>query len=288
MRLITKSLLAVASISLYLTSCKKTEVPGENLPLNAIAAVDTTGTDSLIVKRTKLLTDSTWRYYEYYLNYSQDSAKLVWKYGKTSNQLNLSLNRTKFNPGGSYYEITETGATLTGSWEFLNNATQLKVVNSYGTFVSNIRELTANTFEWQSVDGATYGVEKAVVPTTDYTKSAFAKLTGRTWKYQAYFYNYPAAAATLAYRNIARSNPVLNLGLNTVTFKTDYTFTQVDQNGVTSTGTWSLSNGDTRITTKQDGNYPSFPADIKVLTSDRFEWNRIDNNNYYYGEQVAL
>jgi len=288
MRLISKSLLAAACVSLYLTSCKKTETPSETLPFNAFAVSDSTGTDSLIVTRTKLLTDSTWRYYEYYLNYSQDSAKLVWKWGKAFNQLNLGLNTTKFNTNGTYSETTQTGAIVNGTWSFLNNATQIRVVNSYGVFTSDIRELKANSFEWQSVDGATYGVEKASFPTTDYTTSATAKLTGKTWKYHAYFYNYPKAAATLAYRNIARSNPVLNLSMNQVTFFANGTFTEVDQNGTTYNGTWYLSNNDTRITTKVNGNYPEFSADIKVLTKDRFEWNRLDNSNYYYGEQVAL
>lgn len=288
MRIVSTTLLLAASVALFLTSCKKTEAPTEKLPLNAFGLVDSTSVDSLIARRTKLLTDSTWRYYEYFVNYSQDSAKLVYKHGKSANAINLFSNRTKFNTDGSVYEITETGQQLYGSWALLNNGTQVQVTNPYGTFTSNIKELTANNFEWQSVDGGTYGVEKAVFPTTDYSQSATAKITGRTWKYLAYFTNYPLASANLAYRSNRTSNPILNLALNRVDFYTDSTYKQVSETGAISYGTWYLSQNDTRITVKQNGNYPSFTSVITVLTADRFEWNRVDNNYYYYGEQVAL
>lgn len=288
MRIVSTTLLLAASVALFLTSCKKTEAPTEKLPLNAFGLVDSTSVDSLIARRTKLLTDSTWRYYEYFVNYSQDSAKLVYKHGKSANAINLFSNRTKFNTDGTVYEITETGQQLYGSWALLNNGTQVQVTNPYGTFTSNIKELTANNFEWQSVDGGTYGVEKAVFPTTDYSQSATAKITGRTWKYLAYFTNYPLASANLAYRSNRTSNPILNLTLNRINFYTDGTFRQVSETGAVSYGTWYLSDNDSKITTQQNGNYPAFTSVIKVLTADRFEWNRVDNNYYYYGEQVAL
>ncbi|UPK72798.1 hypothetical protein [Chitinophaga filiformis] len=288
MRIVSKTLLLAASVALYLTSCKKTETPTEKLPLNAVGLVDSTSTDSLIARRTKLLTDSTWRYYEYFVNYSQDSAKLVFKRGKAANTINLNLNQTKFNTDGTCREITETGQQLNGTWALLNNGTQIRVTNSYGTFTSNIKELTANNFEWQSVDGATYGVEMSVFPTTDYSRTATAKITGRTWKYLAYFTNYPLASANLAYRSNRTYNPILNLSLNRINFYTDGTYKEVSETGAVSYGTWYLSNNDTRITVQQNGNYPAFTALITVLTSDRFEWNRLDNNYYYYGEQVAL
>jgi hypothetical protein len=281
---IVKTLL-FASAALYFSSCQKTEAPTESLSLSRDVLAVTAADDSLVAVRTKLLTDSTWRYYEYYTNFNVAASKLIWKFGRTSNTLNLSLNRTKFNTNGTYTETTETGAQLPGSWAFLNGGTQLQTTNSYGTFVSNIRVLTANRFEWQASDGSNYGVELASFPTTDYTQTALALLTGKTWKYESYFLNYPLASADLAWY-LGKPIVSLNLSLNRVTYNTNGTYSEIDQNGNTVTGTWQLLNSGTRLSVTPSSSGIAFVSDIKVLNATRLEWNRIDNNYYYYGSMI--
>jgi len=131
-----------------LTSCSKslTETPGTpslNTLKNQQANSLNTTTDL-----TALITGQTWLYYEYFTSFNVPATTLAWKTSRSSNTLNLSLNRVHFNADGTYSEITENGTTLNGTWTFLNNQTGVQVINSLGTFVSTIQQLTTNRYEW--------------------------------------------------------------------------------------------------------------------------------------------
>src|SRR5258707_9865646 len=82
---------------------------------------------------TSILTGRTWVYYEYLTQFNVAATTLAWKTNRTSNTLNLALNQVKFNPDSTYSEIDQTGTIYTGTWSYLNNKTQVQVVNSKGT-----------------------------------------------------------------------------------------------------------------------------------------------------------
>src|SRR3954469_6316363 len=70
--------------------------------------------------KMELLTSKTWVFDEYITNYNSSTGSLVYKKGKTSNSLNLSVNSTKFNSDGTETEINQNGQTVNGTWQFLN------------------------------------------------------------------------------------------------------------------------------------------------------------------------
>jgi hypothetical protein len=98
--------------------------------------------------KMELLTSKTWVFDEYITNYNSSTGSLVYKKGKTSNSLNLSVNSTKFNSDGTETEMNQNGQTVNGTWQFLNNETQTKTTNAVGTFTSTIITLTENSYIW--------------------------------------------------------------------------------------------------------------------------------------------
>jgi len=114
-------------------------------------AIDTTG------GRLQLLTSKPWVYTEYFNSFSQPVPSLVWKSNKANSTLNLSKNWVKYETNGTYSEIDQNGTTYNGTWTFLNNQTQVRVINSNGTFTSTIMLLGTDRYEWLNTDGTTYG-----------------------------------------------------------------------------------------------------------------------------------
>lgn len=107
----------------------------------------------------ELLTSKTWIYDEYFTNYNSSNTILAYKRTKANNSINLSANRTKYNTDGTVSEINQNGQSVPGTWKFLNNDTQIQVINSVGTFTSTIISLNENSLIWydQSANGGTYG-----------------------------------------------------------------------------------------------------------------------------------
>lgn len=266
------SLCVVALLATTSSSCEKDETPN---PADTI----------VLSAKGKILTDTIWRYYEYYKDFQTSGSKLVWKTNRTANTLDLRLNKVKFNKDGSYWEITEKGDSLKGTWQFINNETQI-VVNGTTTFTSDIRVLTENQFEWEVVNGTTYGVMMKRFPESDKSKTAAQLLTGKKWKYETYFYNFPLASADLVWRIGKPNNTFTTLDQLTVEYKADGTSVETYKDGTVVYGTWSVNSDATRITVTPNGGM-SFVADIKVLNGTRFEWNRVDQSYYYYGEQIV-
>lgn len=272
------SLCAVAFLATTSTSCETDENPK---PVDTVKVpVDTI----VLSEKGKILTDTIWRYYEYYKNFQTSGSTLIWKSNRSVNTLDLHLNKVKFNKDGSYWEITEKGDSLKGTWHFTNNETQI-VVNSTTTFTSDIRVLTANQFEWEVVNGTTYGVMMKRFPESDKTKTVTQLLTGKKWKYETYFYNFSLASADLVWRIGKPNNTFTAVDQLTVEYKADGTTVETYKNGTVVNGTWSVNAEGTRITVTPNGGL-SFEAEIKVLNANRFEWNRVDQDYYYYGEQI--
>lgn len=129
-------------ISVFIISCSK----------------DSPSTTTTKTKK-ELLTANTWLYDEYFRSYNTANTVLYYKKDKGNNLLNLSLNRVTYKTDGTYTEITETDATLNGTWTFLNNESQVQVTNTYGTYTSTIMLLDATHYNWldQTASNGTYG-----------------------------------------------------------------------------------------------------------------------------------
>jgi hypothetical protein len=228
---------------------------------------------------TSLLTSQTWVYYEYFDHFDSLNASLVWKRYPLVDSLNLAQNQVKFNSGGSYSEITQTGATLTGTWSYSNGGAGVTVVNSEGTFASTIQLLTSQRYEWLGSNG-TYGVMVPINQAIDTTGGRMALITAHTWVYQEYFYNFNQSVPSLVWKgNLTGAQ--FNLGLAWVKFNTDSTYSEADQNGTLYNGTWSFTNNQTG--TVVYNSLGTFTSNIELLDTARFEW--YDGVNHY-GEMV--
>jgi hypothetical protein len=122
-------------------------------------------------------------------------------------------------------------------------------------------------------------------PESDKSKTVAQLLTGKKWKYETYFYNFPQASADLVWRIGKPNNTFTTLDQLIVEYKADGTSVETYKDGSVVYGTWYVNSDGTRITVTPNGGN-SFEAEIKVLNATRFEWNRVDQSYYYYGEQI--
>jgi len=228
------------------------------------------------------LTGQTWIYYEYFNNFGDPATVLAWKTNRTSNTKNLSLNQVKFNSNATYSEIDENGVTVNGTWTFLNNKTQVQVVNSRGTFTSTIQALSSQKYEWLAADG-TYGVMLPKGQPVDSTGDRTPLLTAHNWVYQEYFTGFSQTAPSLVWKT-NKSNSTLNLSKNVVKFNTDGTYWEYDQNGTYYYGTWYFRNNQTQVQVYNNVG-TTFTSTIKLLTANRYEW--LDANGNTYGEMIS-
>jgi len=115
------------------------------------------------------------------------------------------------------------------------------------------------------------------VPRSLTEDSIRALLKSATWKYYEYFSGYDLSTTQLVWK-IGKSNNTLNLSLNRVTYLTDSTYTETDENGNIYYGTWSLLNGGAQIQVVNPvGTYTS---DIQKLTNDEFQWYEPASGHY--------
>lgn len=186
----------------------------------------------------QLLTAKTWKYNEYFNQYAQASAKVAYKLGKPNNQSNYTQNRVSFKSDNTYFEITQTGDTLKGTWKLLNNDTQLEVKNTTGTFLSSIVTLNSTNFIWQDTQRDVYA---RMIP-SDFSQAPSvtdSKLAGKKWMYQEYFTDFSRPETGLAFK---RDKPVnlMDLGKNRVQFNADGTVVEIDEAGNSVPGTWKF------------------------------------------------
>jgi hypothetical protein len=252
------------SLTLAFFSCSKSTDTTPN-----ITCADSSG----------VLTSQTWVYYEYFKNFN-DSATLAWKTNRTSNTLNLSLNQVKFNCDSTYSEIDENGNTLKGTWTYLNNGTQVKVVNSKGTFTTTIQVLTAKRYEWLAASG-NYGVMLPKNLAKDTTGGRLQLLTAKSWVYTEYFNNFNLTSPSLVWKPNKANSP-LNLSQNVVKYNLDGTYSEIDQNGTLYNGTWTFLNNQTQV--RVVNSKGTFTSTIMLLNTDRYEW--LDTNGITYGEMI--
>jgi len=230
---------------------------------------------------TTRLTGTTWVYYEYFTRFDSTVTSLAWKTGRSTNALNLALNQVKFNSDSTYSEIDQNGNTLNGTWSFLNNETQVKVVNSQGTYISTIQALTGQRYEWW--EGATnhYGFMVPKNASVDSAGGRLHLLTLHPWIYDEYFYDYNATAPALVWKS-NKTNSTFNLSRNLVTYNADGTYSEIDQNGTLYNGTWTFLNNQTQV--QVNNILGTFTSTIQRLDSARFEWSESTTN--HYGEMI--
>jgi hypothetical protein len=101
--------------------------------------------------KTQLLTAHTWVYNEYFTNYNQANTILQYKKGKSNNMLNLNNDVLTFKADGTFSRIDYMGQPQSGTWQLLNNETQLSTIEGGVTHTSNIVLLNGNTFVWHDV-----------------------------------------------------------------------------------------------------------------------------------------
>lgn len=228
-----------------------------------------------------LLKSTTWKYYEYFTGYDSSTAHLAWKIGKSNNPLNLSLNRVTYLTDSTYTETDRYGNIYNGTWSIINNGTQVRVVNSLGTFTSTIQKLTSEEYQWFEPATNHYGFMVPQNQVIDTTGGRLTLLTAHVWVYAEYFNQYNSSPTNLVYKS-GKSNSSLNLSLNQAKFNTDGTYWEIDQNGNYVTGYWSFLNGQTQM---QVVNYlGTFTSDIRRLDTKRLEWQDVAGS--IYGEEV--
>lgn len=128
------SSIAFFSVLTLLFSCKK-EANGPG-----------TGTGGAVgngngIVDPKLLTEKTWFYYEYFENYSQATASLVYKFERSKNTLDLSKNRITFKKDSTFLETKDGQVYRAGKWKVTSPA-EIEVVDADGSSIFTIITLT--------------------------------------------------------------------------------------------------------------------------------------------------
>jgi hypothetical protein len=266
--------------ALVIASCSKSL----NEPNAAASAPESTNAKNARLSassKTDLLTGKVWVYYEYFTDFGTNPTNLVWKTNRSSNALNLALNKVQYYPNGTYTETDQNGTVYNGTWTFLNNETEVQVNNPVGTFTSTIQTLTSNRYEWLQNSSGNYGIMVPQNQVIDTTGGKLALLTSQPWVYTEYFSNFSQSLPSLIWKTDKPNSP-LNLSQNWVKYETNGTYTEIDQNGTVFNGTWTFLNNQTQVQVSNP--IGTFTSDIRVLSTDRYEWLSVNGNTY--GEMV--
>lgn len=143
-------------IALVIASCQKSSVAPSSNSMNASSQNDAISAKS----RTQLLTQHTWIYYKYYVDYIDSSNKgtLAYQRGRHNNSINLDYDFVKYHADGTFDEqVNHTH--ITGTWYFQDSSQTVMVVTSYlGTTVATILQLNNKAFSYVYTD--LYGVSR--------------------------------------------------------------------------------------------------------------------------------
>ena len=107
--------------------------------------------------KTQLLTSKTWVYNEYFTNYNQANTVLQYKKGKSSNLIDLSGDVIIFKADGTFSRIDYMGQAKSGTWQFLDNESQVSTTEGGVTHTSNLIVLIEDMFTWHDVAYGNYG-----------------------------------------------------------------------------------------------------------------------------------
>lgn len=232
----------------------------------------------LLTPKEELLTASEWVYNEYFTSYDQSSARVSYKLGKPNSHLNLALNKVSFKKDRTYSEITSTGDTLKGTWQFLNGETELEVKNSSGSFRSKINVLNNINFTWHDIQRNIFA---RMLPSNYNQLPTISsnKLVGKTWKYSEYFTDFSLNTSRLAFK-IDKPNNLIDLTKNRVTFNADGSITEIDEKGYTIPGTWKFISFGTEIGIEVNNYAGSYKSVFIYLDDSNYVWYEPNVNRY--------
>jgi hypothetical protein len=115
------------------------------------------------------------------------------------------------------------------------------------------------------------------------TPSKTELLTAKTWVYDEYFRNYNSSSAVLLYKN-GKSNNILDLSKNQVTFSKDGTYSEINEMGILLNGTWKFLNNESAIEVRNVSG--TFVSNILMLNSSKFEWLDPISSNGTLGRMI--
>jgi len=98
-------------------------------------------------------------------------------------------------------------------------------------------------------------------------------LTSGSWKYEQFFINYNQSNTTLAY-SLYKSSNLMDLSKSRMQYKSDGSYTEIDQNGVATTGTWEFNNEENNIQIHYGNNL--IVKKLLVLDDRNFQWATTD------------
>ena len=108
-------------------------------------------------------------------------------------------------------------------------------------------------------------------------------LTSKTWIYDEYFRGYNTNNTILYYKR-GKANNLLNLDPAKVTFRTDGTYTEVNETGTTFNGMWKFLNGETGV--QVINTVGTFSSTIIILDDQRYYWYDATTSNGTYGKMI--
>ncbi len=96
-----------------------------------------------------------------------------------------------------------------------------------------------------------------------------------TWKYQQYYINYNQNNTVLAY-SIYKSNNLQDFSRNRMKYNTNGTFSEIDEKGTLTSGTWNFNSNESNIELHTSQNNPI--KKLLVLNNTEYQWGSLDGN----------
>ncbi len=100
-------------------------------------------------------------------------------------------------------------------------------------------------------------------------------LTAVTWKYQQFYKDYNQINTVLIY-SIYKSNNLKDLSRNRIKYNSNNTYTETDENGTVTSGTWKFT--DNEQTIELQANQTIMIKRLLVLDKTGFQWGTQDGN----------
>lgn len=116
----------------------------------------------------------------------------------------------------------------------------------------------------------------------DTPKTKTELLTAHPWRYFEYFRNYNSSSTSVHYKR-GKTNNLINLDNNLVTYRTDGTYTEVNETGQTLNGTWRFLNNETVV--EVVNSMGTFSSTIMKLDEEEYYWYSSTLSNGTYGKQ---
>lgn len=265
------------------------KIAGAGALLTCIAvsrAEAATAQDTLTAKRTKLLTDRTWEYYEYYKDFNNNKSTLLWKADHAQNILDMSTATMEFAPNNTYWEVNEDLDTIKGNWKFVENGTKLELASPGKTALFDVERLDAHVFNWYDEKKGCFGAMRLQAPVSDKEESYTNLLTSGLWMYETFFHDFKNREPKLVW-HVHKHHSEVNMSRIQLQFLSNGRYNQTTQEGELTGGKWRLLNNDTQLELTTDG-ATVIQTTIVVLNKRRLEFSMPDKNHEDYCELIHV